>query len=173
MGLAQATSHASAASCKAPWKMFFLSMRSAVITSNVKSMKEFCLLGFFLLIVTGCYFSSWFPELCQWSVVLPGCSAGVAALCHAWAWLSLGWLSCGFFPDKARGSLAVMPAACLAQRYQVHTLVQGRQQGERINPSSFCAVLSMQLRHLPLLKCKWKFSIIYSLFLLLLLFTGT
>lgn len=128
---------------------------------------------FFLSIVTGCYFSSWFPELCQWSVVLPGCSAGVAALCHAWAWLSLGWLSCGFFPDKARGSLAVMPAACLAQRYQVHTLVQGRQQGERINPSSFCAVLSMQLRHLPLLKCKWKFSIIYSLFLLLLLFTGT
>lgn len=119
---------------------------------------------FFLLIVTGCYYSSWFPELCQWSVVLPGCSAGVAALCHAWAWLSLGWLSCGFFPDKARGSLAVMPAACLAQRYQVHTLVQGRQQGERINPSSFCAVLSMQLRHLPLLKCKWKFSIIYSLF---------
>lgn len=128
---------------------------------------------FFLSIVTGCYFSSWFPELCQWSVVLPGCSAGVTALCHAWAWLSLGWLSCGFFPDKARGSLAVMPAACLAQRYQVHTLVQGRQQGERINPSSFCAVLSMQLRHLPLLKCKWKFSIIYSLFLLLLLFTGT
>lgn len=128
---------------------------------------------FFLSIVTGCYFSSWFPELCQWSVVLPGCSAGVAALCHAWAWLSLGWLSCGFFPGKARGSLAVMPAACLAQRYQVHTLVQGRQQGERINPSSFCAVLSMQLRHLPLLKCKWKFSIIYSLFLLLLLFTGT
>lgn len=47
MGLAQATSHASAASCKAPWKMFFLSMRSAVITSNVKSMKEFCLLVFF------------------------------------------------------------------------------------------------------------------------------
>lgn len=46
MGLAQATSHASAASCKAPWKMFFLSMRSAVITSNVKSMKEFCLLVF-------------------------------------------------------------------------------------------------------------------------------
>jgi len=128
---------------------------------------------FFLLIVTGCYYSSWFPELCQWSVVLPGCSAGVAALCHAWAWLSLGWLSCGFFPGKARGSLAVMPAACLAQRYQVHTLVQGIQQGERINPSSFCAVLSMQLRHLPLLKCKWKFSIIYSLFLLLLLFTGT
>lgn len=128
---------------------------------------------FFLSIVTGCYFSSWFPELCQWSVVLPGCSAGVTALCHAWAWLSLGWLSCSFFPGKARGSLAVMPAACLAQRYQVHTLVQGRQQGERINPSSFCAVLSMQLRHLPLLKCKWKFSIIYSLFLLLLLFTGT
>lgn len=46
MGLAQATSHASVASCKAPWKMFFLSMRSAVITSNVKSMKEFCLLVF-------------------------------------------------------------------------------------------------------------------------------
>lgn len=146
--------------------MFFSSMRSAVMLWAMWSQwRSSAWLFFFCrscVPATTWYFSSWFPELCQWSVVL-GCGAGMAALCHAWAWLCLGWLSCSFFPGKARGSLAVMPAAWLGQSHQVRGFVQGRQQGERINSSSFCAALSVQLRHPPLLKCKWKFGITYSL----------
>lgn len=97
---------------------------SAVIAGNVKSMKAFffIFLPFFFVVVvyfcvltTGCYFSVWFPVLCQWSVVLPGCSTGMTTCLHVGHGHASGRSLACFFPGKARRNLPLMPATCLAK----------------------------------------------------------